>query len=108
MPRGMSEFDMALYLHDYICQNFEYDENYKSRDMYGMLKNRRGTCQGYAYLFLELAKNVGLECDVVYSDPMCHIWNIVKIDGEWYLITYYPRTDGYYVAFNGSNIYLMR
>ena len=86
MPLGMSEFDKALYLHDYICQNFEYDENYKSRDMYGMLKNRRGTCQGYAYLFLELAKRVGLECDVVYSDPMCHIWNVVKIDGEWYYI----------------------
>lgn len=86
MPLGMSEFDRVLYLHDYICQNFGYDENYESRDMYGMLKNKRGTCQGYAYLFLELAGKVGLECDVAYSDPMCHIWNIVKIDGEWYYI----------------------
>ena len=86
MPYGMSEFDCALYLHDYICMNFDYDEKYESGDMYSMLKNKVGTCQGYTYLFLELAFRVGLECDVVYSDPMRHIWNVVKIDGEWYHI----------------------
>ena len=38
----------------------------------------------------------------------------IQIDGEWYLITYHPRTeeyygtDEYYVAFNGSNLYLFR
>ena len=86
MPSGMGEFDIALYLHDYICQNFEYDENYESRDMYSMLKLSRGTCQGYAYLFLELARRVGILSDVVYSDSMRHIWNCVQIDGEWYYI----------------------
>lgn len=86
MPLGMSEFDMALYLHDYICQNFEYDESYESRDVYGMLKYGRGTCQGYTSLFLLLARRVGLLSDIVYSDSMCHIWNCVKIDGEWYYI----------------------
>ena len=86
MPSGMSEFDGVLYLHDYICQNFEYDESYESRDMYSMLKLSRGTCQGYAYLFLELARRVGILSDVVYSDSMRHIWNCVKIDGEWYYI----------------------
>ena len=86
MPSGMDEFDIVLYLHDYICALFEYDEECESRDMYGMLKNKKGTCQGYTYLFLELAKRSGLSCDVVYSDSMCHIWNIIKIDGEWYYI----------------------
>lgn len=86
IPNGMSEFDLGLYLHDYICMNFDYDEKYESSDMYSMLKNKVGTCQGYTYLFLELAKRVGLDCDVVYSDSMRHIWNVIKIDGEWYHI----------------------
>ena len=86
MPCGMNEFDRVLYIHDYICQNFEYDEKYEIGDMYGMLKNKRGTCQGYTYLFLELSNRVGLSCDVVYSDAMRHIWNAVRVDGEWYYI----------------------
>lgn len=86
MPDGMNEFDKALYLHDYICMNFDYDEKCENGDMYLMLKNKVGTCQGYTYLFLELARRVNLECDVVYSDSMRHIWNALKIDGEWYHI----------------------
>lgn len=84
MPRGLDDFGKALYFHDYICTHFEYDDSLKSGNIYSMLKNNKGTCQGYAYLYSSLLSAVGVENDFAYSDKIMHIWNLVKLDGEWY------------------------
>ena len=86
MPNGLDELGKALYLHDYICTHFEYDDTLKSVSLYSMLKEQKGTCQGYAYLYSALLSEVGVENDFAYSDAIMHIWNLVKIDGEWYHI----------------------
>ena len=33
---------------------------------------------------MALLRAAGIECTFVASDSMMHIWNIAKIDGEWY------------------------
>lgn len=84
MPKGMSDAGKALYLHDYIAVNFEYDDTLTNSDLYLMLKNKSGTCQGYTYLYKALLDKVGIDSDIAYSDSIKHIWNILLIDGYWY------------------------
>lgn len=84
MPWGLDDFGKALYFHDYICTHFEYDDSLASGNIYSMLKDKKGTCQGYAYLYSALLSAAGVENDFAYSDKIMHIWNLVKIDGEWY------------------------
>lgn len=79
-----SEADIALYIHDYLCLNFSYDESLSFDNMYLFLKEGQGTCQGYTYTYMAILRAAGLECTFAASDSMAHIWNLVKVDGEWY------------------------
>ena len=79
-----SEVDVALIIHDYLCLNFSYDESLECDNMYLFFKEGRGTCQGYTYAYMAILRAAGLECTFAASDSMAHIWNLVKIDGEWY------------------------
>jgi hypothetical protein len=64
-----------------------------------VLKSRKAVCAGYANLFADLARRVGLEVATVSGfakgvgyEPdkrlteTNHAWNAVRIDGEWQLI----------------------
>lgn len=79
-----SEFEYALFFHDYICENFRYDTDYEIYDAYSMLVWGRGVCQAYSMLYKELLISVGVECRYVSSDEMNHSWNIVTINGKNY------------------------
>ncbi len=76
--------DVALILHDYLCLNFSYDESLECDNMYLFFKEGRGTCQGYTFAYMAILRAAGMECTFAASDSMAHIWNLVKIDGEWY------------------------
>ena len=79
-----NEAEIAQYIHDWLCLNFSYDESLLCDNMYLFLKEGRGTCQGYTYTYMAMLRAAGLECTFAASDIMSHIWNLVKIDGEWY------------------------
>lgn len=78
------DIDIALWLHDYICLNFEYDTTYENHGVNEMLRDGRGVCQAYADLYGLLLERFGIESYYISSDAMNHAWNIVNIDGEWY------------------------
>lgn len=75
---------MALFVHDYICYNFGYDETMESDDLLDFFKSGKGTCQGYAAAYMAVLRELGIPCHYVASDTISHIWNLVEIDGEWY------------------------
>ncbi len=91
-----SQMEIALYLHDYIARNCEYDEDtynaggtvtsadVESFSTYGALIDGLAVCEGYAQAFLTLARAAGLSCELVTSDTLGHEWNLVEIDGTWY------------------------
>lgn len=79
-----SEFEYALFFHDYICENFCYDTDYEIYDAYSMLVRGKGVCQAYSMLYKELLTSVGVECRYVSSNAMNHGWNIVTINGKNY------------------------
>ncbi len=92
-----SELERALFLHDYICENFYYDESFSDDNIYKMIVNGKGTCQAYTDLYMALLRECGIESHFVASDTVAHIWNYLKIDGEWYHadVTWDDAADGY-------------
>lgn len=90
---GMSDYEIAKALHDYLALNNEYDMRYYSGGMprisytaYGALVNRTSVFAGYALAYQHLMEDAGIPCEYVtgMTTRGGHAWNIVQIDGEWY------------------------
>ncbi len=84
LPTGLDDLEKALYLHDYLCVNFQYDTDYEIYDVYNMFKYKKGVCQAYTGIYDLLLERVGIKNSTASSSD--HIWNIVYLDGEWYHI----------------------
>ncbi|MCQ2514786.1 MAG: hypothetical protein MJ089_06855 [Ruminococcus sp.] len=93
-PDNASDFELELYINDYICDNCVYDytvaetKNFvgDTSDAYGVLVEGNAVCEGYARAVNLLCNEFGIECVNVsgMSKTQNHIWNCVKINGEWY------------------------
>lgn len=82
-----SDFEKVLYINDYLCRNCTYDlDAANCYNAYGVLVEKRAVCQGYALAFMELAKQLNVECEFVSSLSLNHAWNIVKVNGSYYYI----------------------
>lgn len=79
-----SDFEIALYLHDYLCLHFAYDTDYQIYDMYGFLTRGKGVCQAYTLTYIALLARYGIASDVAVSTDMNHIWNVVTLGGQTY------------------------
>ncbi len=78
--------EYALFFHDYLCANYEYDTSFAVHDIYTFIKSGQGVCQSYTYAYTVLLKSVGIEVSWASSTEMNHMWNLVKLDGKWYHI----------------------
>lgn len=92
ISNDMTNVEKVLLVHDYIAANYEYDTDLftnpgsESRRLDTMVMRKKGVCQGYANLFKYVMDNIGIECVNVPSNECKHVWNKVKLDGEWYNI----------------------
>ena len=90
---GMSDYDIAKALHDYLVLNCVYDyDNYlrhtvpaESYTADGALLEGTAVCAGYARAYQLLMQEAGIPCEYVsgYAGGG-HAWNVVEIDGTWY------------------------
>lgn len=87
-----SDYDKVKAIYDYITANVRY--NYDALDeyipdahnAYGAFVLHYCVCQGYALMFYRLCLEAGLDCRCVNGTVgEAHQWNIVKVDGKWYL-----------------------
>ena len=76
-----TDYEKALWLHDWITLNADYDQNYVHYGPDGILLCGAGVCDSYSKAFCLLAKAAGLE--VARVTNVVHAWNAVKIDGQW-------------------------
>ena len=83
---GMSTYDRALALHDWLIYNANYDTTYTHRDASGVLLHGTGVCDSYGRAYLMLCTIAGIECIYVSGDAGgAHGWNMIKLDdGKWY------------------------
>ena len=81
---SFTDYEYALFFHDYLATCYDYDTNYGVYDVYGFITSGVGVCQAYTYAYMLLLEKVGIDCSFASSGEMNHIWNVVKVDGEWY------------------------
>ena len=105
ITESMSDDEKRLAIYDYLEANCRYDtdaladaenNDFKktedgtyedSFNTYGILVNKKGVCQSYAYTYKLLCHEAGLDCVVVtgyLNGNLPHAWNAVEIDGSWY------------------------
>lgn len=107
---GLSDYEKALKIHDFICENFGYDtalrgttENYDAKSA---LSENRAICSGFANAYAALCRAVGLPClvvsgisvgeseeqyplwndELIESESPNHAWNEVYVDGRWIIV----------------------
>lgn len=79
-----SDLEKVVYVHDYLVQNYEYDTSYSIYDAYNFLTKGKGVCQSYTLVFCGIMQELGIDVSYASSDGMNHIWNVVKVNGNWY------------------------
>ena len=77
-----SDYEKVKAVHDYIVLYNEY--RYVSGGAYKAICKGTSACNGYGLAFYEIMTELGIPCTIELGDN--HMWNSVKIDGEWYNI----------------------
>ena len=81
---GMSQWQIALSIHDYLIANTCYDETLAYNSGYHLLVDGTAVCAGYAEAYQDLMTRAGIPCLYVISEAMEHAWNLVQLNGCWY------------------------
>ncbi len=83
-----SDYEKVRLIHDYICDNVDYDFDYKKYTAYEALMTGEAVCQGYANLFYYMCYEAGVSSNIIsgIGNGGDHAWNIVKIGDEYYNI----------------------
>lgn len=79
-----SDLQKALYLHDYLCMHFRYDESQTRYSAPELLLEGLGVCQSYTQVYSALLNACGIPSDYLLSREMNHTWNIITLDGVPY------------------------
>lgn len=111
-PSDSTDYQTEIYINDYIVDNCEYSSGASMcHNAYGALINGEAVCDGYSKAFQYLCKKLGIDC--VGINGLCpefnqengessdtgHMWNCVKIGGEWYHID---------VTWNDGDVHIQR
>lgn len=86
------EYEAVAYFHDEIIRRCSYDSQAENMlSAYGCLVDGRAVCEGYAKALILLCSEYGIDCVPVVGTTVTadgieepHMWNLVKIEGEWY------------------------
>ena len=78
------EVAIALWLHNWLTANANYDYTYSEYDLDGVLLKGKGVCMSYTLAYQLLLDEFGIENQYVVSDEMNHMWSLVKLEGTWY------------------------
>ena len=102
-----SEYEMALYLHDWLLDQLEYDNSLKWSSAESALTRGLGTCQAYESAYAKLLSAAGIENAETRDTYDGHTWNAVKIDGEWYQVdcTWDDTSDNFYGDLDQHHLY---
>lgn len=102
-----SEYEIALYLHDWLLDQLEYDKSLKWSSAESALTRGLGTCQAYESAYAKLLTAAGIENAETRDTYDGHTWNAVKLDGEWYQVdcTWDDTSDNFYGDLDQRHLY---
>ena len=94
LPKGLSDYDKALWVHDYLVDNCTYDQDGREgsehdfcHTVYGCLVKGEAVCEGYARTYQYLMQALGLPCGTVSGTANGpHAWNYLSVDDTYYWV----------------------
>ena len=101
-----SEYAKALWLHDWLLDQLEYDKSLKWSSAESALTRELGTCQSYESAYAKLLTAAGIENSETRDTYDGHTWNAMKLDGQWYQTdcTWDDSSDNWY-SFDQRHLY---
>lgn len=101
-----SEYAKALWLHDWLLEQLEYDKTLKWSSAESALTRELGTCQSYESAYAKLLTVAGIENSETRDTYDGHTWNAMKLDGQWYQTdcTWDDSSDNWY-SFDQRHLY---
>ena len=101
-----SEYAKALWLHDWLLEQLEYDKTMKWSSAESALTRELGTCQSYESAYAKLLTAAGIENSETRDTYDGHTWNAMKLDGQWYQTdcTWDDSSDNWY-SFDQRHLY---
>ena len=88
---AQTDYDKALYLHDYLVENVVYTSGSDDQTAYGALVGGKAVCAGYTRAYQFLLNLAGIDCWKVdgtavnaQGQPEEHSWNVLWLDGKCY------------------------
>ena len=92
-------------IYDWVVKNITYDHAFLRKriegdttllqEPYNVVARKKAVCSGYSKLIKTMCRQVGIEAEVVFGwtkdyrgsfDSQEHAWNVVKINGQWYVL----------------------
>ena len=100
-----SEYDMALWLHDWTLDQLEYDHDLNWCSAESGLTRHQGTCESYQRIYSKLLDAAGIANGRITGNG--HTWNAVKIDGKWCQmdLTWDDTGDNWYGDLDQRHLY---
>lgn len=100
-----SEYDMALWLHDWTLDQLEYDHSLNWCSAESGLTRHQGTCESYQRIYSKLLDAAAIANGRITGNG--HTWNAVKIDGKWCQmdLTWDDTSDNWYGDLDQRHLY---
>lgn len=100
-----SEYDMALWLHDWTLDQLEYDHNLNWCSAESGLTRHTGTCESYQRIYSKLLNAAGIANGRITGNG--HTWNAAKIDDKWCQmdLTWDDTSDNWYGDLDQRHLY---
>lgn len=101
-----SDYEKALWLHDWLLLQLDYDHSLKWSSAESALTRKLGTCQAYESAYSKLLTAAGITNAETRDTYDGHTWNAMKLDGKWYQVdcTWDDTKDNYY-NFDPTHLY---
>ena len=79
--KGLTKWDTALKLYEWLTGNCDYDYNYH---LYGadIIFSGSGVCDAFSKAYMLLLNTAGIPANRAFGPD--HAWNVLKLDGKWY------------------------
>jgi len=88
-----SNYDKLRAIYEWICKNIAYDTSFTIRKADQCLAKRKGVCQGYCDLFVQLARAVDIRVEVVEGKAK-DVTGFVNPNGHGWLFAYTRQDHG--------------
>lgn len=101
-----SDYAKALWLHDWLLEQLDYDDFLKWSSSESALTRGTGTCQAYESAYAMLLTAAGIENAETRDTYDGHTWNAMKLDGEWYQVDCtWDDSNANYYSFDNRHLY---